>query len=149
MTPSQKSTNGENVSTTLAHRVLGLLRRVDSLRVAYEAILLKNIAGIDVLPHLKDRPARTRSWHVSLRMDDCLCVFQFSLYRSRTFLRRQTCHIIQAAEEKYKGIYPIPKSTVLPQDMKLALTNLPDSSMHPRLWYRELYSPKSAIPCRS
>ena len=25
-------------------------------RSLYEAILLKNIAGIDVLPHLKDRP---------------------------------------------------------------------------------------------
>ena len=28
---------------------------------------------------------------------------------------------IQAAEEKIQRIYPIPKSTVLPQDMKLAL----------------------------
>ena len=98
-------------------------------RSLYEAILLKNIAGIDVLPHLKDRPLLELGagmYHYGWMIASAC--FSSAYIGVEPFYADKLAISIQAAEEKYKGIYPIPKSTVLPQDMKLALTNLPDAS---------------------
>jgi hypothetical protein len=98
-------------------------------RSLYEAILLKTIPGAEIIPHLKGRPMielGAGMYHYGWMIASAC--FASAYIGIEPFYADKLAISVQAAEEKYKGKYPIPKSTILPQDMKGALENLPDNS---------------------
>ncbi len=98
-------------------------------RSLYEAILLKNIPGADILPHLKGRPLLELGagmYHYGWMIASAC--YSSAYIGVEPFYADKLAISIQAAQDKYRGTFPTPKSTVLPQDMKLALENLPDAS---------------------
>jgi len=98
-------------------------------RSLYEAILLKTIPGSEIIPHFKGRPMielGAGMYHYGWMIASAC--FASAYIGVEPFYADKLAISVQAAEEKYTGTYPIPKSTILPQDMKQALENLPDGS---------------------
>lgn len=98
-------------------------------RSLYEAILLKSIKGSYIIPALKGRPLielGAGCYHYGWMIASAC--YASAYIGIEPFYADKLAISVKAAEEKYRDIYPIPKSTVLPQDMKLALQNLPDAS---------------------
>ncbi len=98
-------------------------------RSLYEAILLKNLDGAEIIQSLKGRPlvelgagCLHYGWMIAS------ACYSSSYIGIEPYYADKLAISIQSAEEKYRDIYPIPESTVIPRDMKLALENLPDSS---------------------
>ena len=98
-------------------------------RSLYEAILLKTIPSADVVPHIKGRPLielGAGMYHYGWMVASAC--FASAYIGIEPFYADKLAISVRTAEDKYTGTYPIPKSTVLSEDMKLALGNLPDSS---------------------
>ena len=98
-------------------------------RSLYEAILLKTIPSADIVPHIKGRPLielGAGMYHYGWMVASAC--FASAYIGIEPFYADKLAISVRAAEDKYTGTYPIPKSTVLSEDMKLALGNLPNSS---------------------
>jgi hypothetical protein len=98
-------------------------------RSLYEAILLKNIRGAEVIPALKGRTLvelGAGCYHYGWMIASAC--YSSAYIGIEPFYADKLAISIKSAEEKYGETYPVPKSTVIPQDMKLALDNLPDGT---------------------
>lgn len=98
-------------------------------RSLYEAILLKTIPPADIVPHIKGRPLielGAGMYHYGWMVASAC--YASAYIGVEPFYADKLAISVRSAEEKYAGKYHIPNSTILSEDMKLALGNLPDSS---------------------